>query len=480
MTIRIYNTLSGRKEPFSPLTDNHVKMYVCGPTVYDSSHIGHARSVVVFDMVARYFRDSGFEVTYVRNFTDVDDKIIQRANELGLAPETLAATYIDEFHEDMDALNVERASHEPRATEYIEQMIRFIERLIEMGLAYAVDGDVFYAVEHFKPYGKLSGRRLEDMSAGARVDVDPRKRNPSDFALWKSAKPEEPAWPSPWGPGRPGWHIECSAMSSHLLGTTFDIHGGGKDLIFPHHENEIAQSEGVSGATFARYWMHNGFVNIDHEKMSKSLGNFLLIKDVLSRHHPEAVRLFLLSNHYRSPIDYTAQNLVEAETGLDKIYATLKRLNEALQATSDEASAPTSNPIYNRFREAMDDDFNSAQGIGVLFDAVRAVNRLLDNHPAPQGAELLSEARTLKDAIERMGAVLGVPAMVPIDYFDRKQAQAIVEKAVDPEQIESLVAKRSQARKAKDWAAADRIRDELQAIGVTIEDTAQGTVWKLT
>jgi cysteinyl-tRNA synthetase len=480
MTIRIYNTLSGRKEPFTPLTDNQVKMYVCGPTVYDSSHIGHARSVVVFDMVARYFRDSGFEVTYVRNFTDVDDKIIRRANELGLAPETLAVTYIDEFHEDMDALNVERATHEPRATQYIDQMVTFIERLIEADLAYAVDGDVFYAVERFGLYGKLSGRRLENMSAGARVDVDQRKRNPFDFALWKSAKPQEPAWPSPWGPGRPGWHIECSAMSSHLLGSTFDIHGGGKDLIFPHHENEIAQSEGATGATFARYWMHNGFVNIDHEKMSKSLGNFLLIRDVLSQHHPEAVRLFLLSNHYRSPIDYTAQNLVEAETGLEKIYTTLKRLNDALKDMPDNAVATATDRIYDRFRESMDDDFNSAQGIGVLFETIRTVNRLLDEHPTALATEILSEALGLKAAIERMGAVLGVPAMDPVEYFDRKQARAMAEKAVDPDQIKTLVAQRSQARKEKDWAAADQIRDQLQALGVTIEDTPDGTVWKLT
>jgi cysteinyl-tRNA synthetase len=480
MSVRIYNTLTGRKEPFTPLIENQVKMYVCGPTVYDSSHIGHARSVVVFDMVSRYFSDRGFRVIYVRNFTDVDDKIIRRANELGIAPEQLAATYIDEFYKDMDALNVQRATHEPRATEYIDQMIGFIERLIETGLAYAVNGDVYYAVENFKPYGKLSGRRLEDMSAGARVDVDERKHNPFDFALWKSAKPQEPAWPSPWGPGRPGWHIECSAMSSHLLGTTFDIHGGGKDLIFPHHENEIAQSEGASGTTFARYWMHNGFVNIDHEKMSKSLGNFLLIKDVLDRHHPEAVRLFLLSKHYRSPIDYTAQNLVEAEAGLDKIYATLKRLNDTLAMVSDETTAPDTNPVYKRFCDAMDNDFNSAQGIGVLFDAVRAANRLLDAHDTPLTDNALQEAMAIKTDIERIGTVLGVPAINPTDYFTRKQAQAIAQQEINPDQIEALVAQRSQARKDKDWATADQIRNELQALGVAIEDTPGGTVWKIT
>ncbi|RTZ99366.1 MAG: cysteine--tRNA ligase, partial [Deltaproteobacteria bacterium] len=331
MGLRIYNTLTRQKEPFDPLTPGQVKMYVCGPTVYDLCHIGNARSVVVFDVVARYLRQRGYQVTYVRNFTDVDDKIIDRANRMKMAPDALANRYIDEFYTDMDTLNVERATLEPRATDHIDQMCRFIERLIEKNLAYEVDGDVYFAVENFRDYGKLSGRRLDDMAAGARVDVDKRKRNPFDFSLWKSAKPGEPSWESPWGRGRPGWHIECSVMSSELLGETFDIHGGGKDLIFPHHENEIAQSEGATGRTFARYWMHNGYVNINREKMSKSLGNFTFTRDLLARYHPETLRLFLLSNQYRSPIDFSDQNLAQAEIGLEKVYALLKRIDDVLR-----------------------------------------------------------------------------------------------------------------------------------------------------
>ena len=305
MAIHIYNTLSGKKERFEPLEPGKVNMYVCGPTVYDSSHIGHARSVVVFDVISRYFKSQDYDVTYVRNFTDIDDKIIDRANQLGIDSRALAKKYIHEFYKDMDALNVERASVEPKATEHIDRIKKIIGTLIQKGFGYQIDGDVFFAVDSFKTYGKLSGRNLEELEAGARVDIDKRKRNPFDFVLWKSAKPGEPSWRSPWGMGRPGWHIECSAMSSKYLGESIDIHGGGKDLIFPHHENEIAQSEAAFDKPFVKYWIHNGFVNIDQEKMSKSLGNFLMIKEVIKSYHPEAVRLFLLSNHYRSPIDFT-------------------------------------------------------------------------------------------------------------------------------------------------------------------------------
>ncbi|MEE4112403.1 MAG: cysteine--tRNA ligase, partial [Desulfobacteraceae bacterium] len=309
--MRIYNTLTKSKETFEPVVPGQVRIYVCGPTVYDSCHVGHARSVVVFDVVVRYLRSMDYQVTYIRNFTDVDDKIINRANTIGMDAVQLAEKYIREFHRDMDALNVMRADQEPRVTEHIEEIIDIIANLVEKKAAYLVDGDVFYAVETFEDYGKLSGRKLADMVAGSRVEINANKRNPFDFVLWKAAKPGEPSWPSPWGEGRPGWHIECSAMSRRFLGETFDIHGGGKDLIFPHHENEIAQSEAAHGKPFARYWMHNGFVNIDNEKMSKSLNNFLMIKDILQSYHPETVRLFLLSSHYRSPIDFSDQHLKE-------------------------------------------------------------------------------------------------------------------------------------------------------------------------
>ena len=331
MSLRVFNTLNRKKEVFKPLDPGKVRMYVCGPTVYDSCHIGHARSVVVFDVIARYLKAIGYDVLYVRNFTDVDDKIIDKANQLGIDSKAVAERFIKEFYDDMDALNVERATIEPKATDHIIQIIQFIEKLIKGGFAYRVEGDVYFSVEKFEEYGKLSGRKLDEMEAGARVDINERKNNPFDFVLWKSAKPGEPFWESPWGKGRPGWHIECSVMSSEYLGVTFDIHGGGKDLCFPHHENEIAQSESISGEPFVKYWIHNGFVNINQEKMSKSLGNFLMIKDVLKTYHPEVVRLFLLSNHYRSPIDFTEKAMDEARRGLDKMYALLLRVDKTME-----------------------------------------------------------------------------------------------------------------------------------------------------
>ncbi len=474
MAIRIYNTLSKRKEPFEPLHPGKVGMYVCGPTVYDSCHIGHARSVVVFDVIVRYFRARGFAVTYVRNFTDVDDKIIQRANQLGIKAEALAEKYIAEFYRDMDALLVERATHEPRATEHIGGIIDLTQKLIEKNSAYPVDGDVYYAVESFGDYGKLSGRNLEDMEAGARVEVDQRKKNPFDFALWKAAKPGEPSWDSPWGKGRPGWHIECSAMSSGFLGETFDIHGGGKDLIFPHHENEIAQSEAASGKPFARYWIHNGFVNINQEKMSKSLGNFLMVKDVITRFHPEAVRLFLLSNHYRSPIDFSDQALEEAVSGLDKIYALIGRIDET---TGRGIQAAGGGQSWIRFCEAMDDDFNTAKGIGILFEAVRTGNRIMDenagHHPGIQ-----SQLNAIREDILRMGPVLGIVTQDPASYFETKRRAVLETAPIDAQEIEQLVADRFAARKAKDWTAADRIRDRLTQLGIVLEDRADGTVWR--
>lgn len=478
MALRIYNTLKRKKEIFEPQSPGKVSMYVCGPTVYDSCHIGHARAVVVFDVIARYFKKSGLDVTYVRNFTDVDDKIINRANELGVDFQSVSERYIEEFYQDMDALGVARATFEPRATEHIGGIIKVIETLIEKGNAYPVEGDVYFAVASHEGYGKLSGRKLEDMEAGARVDVDDRKNNPFDFALWKAAKPGEPYWDSPWGKGRPGWHIECSAMSGELLGETFDIHGGGKDLIFPHHENEIAQSEAASGREFARYWIHNGFVNIDSEKMSKSLGNFTMIKDVIKQYNPEAIRLFLLSNHYRSPIDFTDRSMDEATAGLDRIYAVLLRVAEICGEAA--AGKTVRSPFWDQYVAAMDDDFNTAKGIGVLFEAVRGVNRLLDESKEKPTEETAAQLlRTAKDIVE-MGGILGFLNVSPESYFETRKAATLTENAIDAAAIEGLIQERADARKAKDFKRADEVRDELAAMNILIEDRPDGkTIWKV-
>ncbi len=477
MAMRVYNSLGKKKELFEPLVPGKVRMYVCGPTVYDSSHIGHARSVVVFDVIVRYLKAKGFDVTYVRNFTDVDDKIIDKANQLGIDSQEVAERFIKEFHEDMDALNVERATIEPKATEHISQIIQFIEKLIKKGFAYQINGDVYYSVENFKEYGKLSGRKLEDMEAGARVEIDERKHNPFDFVLWKSSKPGEPAWESPWGKGRPGWHIECSAMSNEYLGETFDIHGGGKDLNFPHHENEIAQSEAIFGKPFVKYWIHNGFVNIDQEKMSKSLGNFLMIKDVIETYHPEVVRLFLLSNHYRSPIDFTDKAMDEARSGLDKIYAFLERAEEKIGLISDQDVE--TGDCWQRFSEAMDDDFNSARGIGILFDIVRSTNRLLDQHQDNLSQKIKKTIQSNRSDILKIGNVLGILMEPPKVYFDKKRFQGLEQKSIDPDVIDKMVKEREEARKTKDWEKADQIRKQLDDMNIIIEDRPDGTIWKI-
>jgi cysteinyl-tRNA synthetase len=389
----------------------------------------------------------------------------------------VAERFIEEFYQDMDALNVQRATIEPKATDHIAQIVEFIEKLISKGFAYQIDGDVYYSVEKFEKYGKLSGRKLEDMEAGARIEIDERKRNPFDFALWKSAKPGEPAWDSPWGQGRPGWHIECSAMSSEYLGETFDIHGGGKDLCFPHHENEIAQSESLYGKPFVRYWVHNGFVNINQEKMSKSLGNFLMIKDVLKSYHPEAVRLFLLSNHYRSPIDFTDKAMDESSKGLDKIYALLERIEKKVGPILIGDVEPGA--CWEDFCEAMDDDFNSARGIGIIFDAVRSLNRVLDQHENNLSTEATQTLQSGLADIRRSGNVLGMFLENPIRYFDNKQTRVLEQKSIDPEVVAEMVEKREVARKAKNWEMADQIRKELLDMGITLEDRAEGPVWKI-
>ncbi len=389
MPLRIYNSQTKQKESFIPLNPPQVGIYVCGVTVYDSCHIGHARSMIVFDVIVRYLRSKGFQVTYVRNFTDIDDKIIVRAQKDGVDPKMLAEKYIEEFAADMKTLGVSAPDYEPRATLHIPEIISLVQKLIDLKVAYVVEGDVFFAVEKFSAYGSLSNRSLEEMQAGARIEVDPRKHHPMDFALWKSGKPGEPVWESPWGPGRPGWHIECSAMSSRYLGQTFDIHGGGKDLIFPHHENELAQSMAVSHKPLARYWVHNGFVTIQGEKMSKSLGNFLTIQEMTRRFHPEAIRLLLLSRHYRSPLDYSDQAMQEAQMGLRRLYTLLRDLehpeariqNKGKESLTREGIKEIEEAIRGfeeKFQQAMDDDFNTAQAIGHLYELARQLNRTMD------------------------------------------------------------------------------------------------------
>jgi cysteinyl-tRNA synthetase len=474
--MRIYNTLTNAKERFEPQVPGEVGIYVCGPTVYDSCHVGHARSVVVFDVVVRYLRAMGYRVTYVRNFTDVDDKIINRANTVGMDSLELADNYIREFHRDMDALNVMRADREPRVTEHIDDIIGIVKLLVDKKAAYLADGDVFFAVETFKEYGKLSGRKLADMVAGSRIEINVNKRNPFDFVLWKSAKPGEPSWPSPWGDGRPGWHIECSAMSNRFLGETFDIHGGGKDLIFPHHENEIAQSEAAHGKPFARYWMHNGFVNIDNQKMSKSLNNFLMIKDMLKSCHPETIRLFLLSSHYRSPIDFSDQNLKEAEKALEKIYGVLKRLEEEAGVSPSDPVSPAGD-YWQAFCEAMDDDFNTAKGIGVLFGMVKEANRIVDETGRSSRAD--GGVMTLTADLMRIGGILGILQQPWRTFFEERSISRFRNLAIDNQTINALVAERTAARKNKDWQRADEIRGQLEQAGIILEDKADGTHWKV-
>ena len=476
MTIRIYNTLTKSKEDFVPVTPGQVNIYVCGPTVYDDCHVGHARSVVVFDVVVRYLRIKNYRVNYIRNFTDVDDKIINRANEIGVDAGQLAETFIEAFYRDMDALNVLRADREPRVTEHIEDIIAIVQTLLDKGCAYVVDGDVYYAVDTFPEYGKLSGRKLDEMVAGSRVEVNTNKRNPFDFVLWKAAKPGEPCWQSPWGQGRPGWHIECSAMSGHFLGTRLDIHGGGKDLIFPHHENEIAQSEAAHDRPFARYWMHNGFVNIDNQKMSKSLNNFLMIKDILRSYHPESVRLFLLSSHYRSPIDFSDQNLIESEKALDKIYGLRKRLDQEAGIGAAARTTPAGKH-WSDFCEAMDDDFNTARGVGLLFNLIKDANRIIDQ--ADRSTQTVDTLTTLASDLMRMGDLLGILQSPWQTFFESRTTSRLQQLSLPPEQIEALIAERTAARRQKDWQRADEIRDQLAEHGVVLEDKADGTQWKI-
>ncbi len=485
MSLRLYNTLSGEKEAFVPRIPGKVGMYVCGVTVYDYCHIGHARAGIVFDMIYRYLRFAGYEVTYVRNYTDIDDKIINRANQEGTDYRTIADRYIATFDEDMDRLGMLRPSIEPKATDHIDDFIAIIQSLISNGHAYETGGDVYFAVQTFPTYLKLSGRNLEDMLAGARVDVDERKRNPMDVALWKTAKPGEPFWQSPWGTGRPGWHIECSAMSMRFLGPSFDIHGGGKDLVFPHHENEIAQSEGANGCQFVKYWLHNGFVNINSEKMSKSLGNFFTIREVLELFDPETLRFFILQAHYRSPLDYSDQNLREAQAGLARIYEALAALDLALDSMTTELAPVVSASelaekvasLMPRFKEAMDDDFNTAQSLGVLFDTVRTLNRFLAEGGGQSTLDRVT-LQSLRTAVIEIGSVLGLFQIIPADWLKAREAAKVQNLKISPDEIETLLAERAEVRKNKDFKRSDEIRDYLLAREIQLIDTPQGTTWK--
>ena len=444
-------------------------MYVCGVTVYDSCHVGHARSLLTFDVIYRYLCFLGYQVAFVRNFTDLDDKIIQRAKEQGTTSEAIATRYIREFSQDSAALGLLPPTHEPKATEHIPEIISLIRRLEEKGMAYRIDGDVFFPVERFPGYGKLSRRKIEELEAGARVEVDERKRSPMDFALWKASKEGEPFWESPWGEGRPGWHVECSAMSTKYLGQPFDIHGGGRDLVFPHHENEIAQSEGAFDCPFARYWIHNGFLNINQEKMSKSLGNVYTIREILERYEAATLRYYFLGSHYRSPIDFFDQGLEDAEKSMERIYETMDRLDRLVPANGgtipDEA-------VLDEFRREMDEDFNTPRALAFIFDEIHALNRRLD-----EGKTAGLSARVL--AMKSAGEVLGLFQEKAKLFLSRKRERWMRNHGLSAQAIEELIQRRDRARSAKQWQEADRIRAELQERGITLEDTPGGTIWKV-
>ena len=458
--IQLYSTLTQKKEPFRPIEEGKVRMYVCGMTVYDYCHLGHARVLVAFDVITRYLRHRGYDVTYVRNITDVDDKILNRARENGEDFRALTERMIDAMHEDEAALGVLRPTEEPRATEYIGQMVDMIQVLMDKGHAYqGSNGDVYFAVSTFDGYGKLSGKKLEDLVAGARVEVVEAKASPADFVLWKAAKEGEESWPSPWGNGRPGWHIECSAMSRSRLGRTFDIHGGGPDLMFPHHENEIAQSECAHEQPFVNYWLHAGAVRVNQEKMSKSLGNFFTIRDILAEHSPEVVRYLLVASHYRSQIDYSDDSLADARAGLDRFYAALRGLTITDEVPDEQWQA--------RFHQAMDDDLNTPGALAVLFDLVREINRA--RKEGDQAA-----ASRLGGTLIALGEVLGLLQQNPEVYFQGQASSGGPDEAWIEQQIEL----RTQAKRDRDFAQADRIRDELQQQGIVLEDSREGTTWR--
>lgn len=465
MAVKIYNTMSRRKEEFVPVTPGEVKMYVCGPTVYNFFHIGNARTFIVFDTVRKYFEFRGYKVRFIQNFTDIDDKLIKKANEEETTVHDVAERYIDEYYKDADALHLKRATVNPRATQFIQEIIDFIKDLEEKGYAYEAGGDVFFNTRSFSSYGKLSHQNIEELESGSRIDVDNRKKDPLDFVLWKAKKPGEPGWESPWGEGRPGWHIECSVMASSLLGETIDIHGGGADLAFPHHENEIAQSESRNGKSFANYWMHAAFLNVNNHKMSKSMNNFFTAREILEKYDPEVIRLFMISGHYRNPINFSLDLLDQAKAGLERLYNSVNHLEHVLEAAEERELSGEETEVSRRlddlrarYIEVMDDDFNTADGVSVLFDIVREANTNIND------ASSKSLALKALELLRELGQPLGIL---------QKSTKGSLE-----DEVQGLIEQRQNARKNRDFALADKIRDDLKARGIILEDTPQGVRWK--
>ncbi|WP_316898859.1 cysteine--tRNA ligase [Pseudodesulfovibrio indicus] len=482
--MRIYNTLKRQKEEFVPANNNDVNMYVCGITAYDLCHIGHARSSVVFDVLYRYLKSVGYNVNFIRNFTDIDDKIIKRANEVGKEAGEIAEKFIGEFYVDMDKLNIQRPTVEPKCTEHIPEMISLTQRLIDKGHAYPTpDGDVYFKVRSFEGYGKLSGRNIDELESGARIAPGEQKQDPLDFALWKGAKPGEPFWESPWGKGRPGWHLECSAMSEKYSPLPLDIHGGGQDLSFPHHENEVAQSEAATGKPFANYWVHNGFVQINSEKMSKSLGNFFTIRDILDKFLAETLRYFLLTMHYRSPLDFSFDALEEAEKGVKRIYSALNQVNVELAKTSwkkspfpEELTAELE-AIEKHFDEAMADDLNTAGALGHVFSAVRLAGRVCEDKNLRKSEGGRDFFERIKGDVAKWAGVLGIFERDPAEFLTELRDNRAARAGIDPAKVQELLDARKQARADKDFAKSDAIRDELAAMHVEVKDTPQGATW---
>jgi cysteinyl-tRNA synthetase len=487
MVIEVFNTFTNKKEPLNTITPGTVKMYVCGITAYDLSHIGHARSQIVFDVIHRFLKyRAGYNVIYVRNYTDIDDKIINKARNEGVTFKEISEKYIAEFDKDMEILGIEKPTYTPRATEFIPDMIEMVKTLINKGYAYEVEGDVYFSVEKFKDYGKLSKKPIEELLAGARVEVDERKKNPLDFALWKKQRYEyEPYWESPWGKGRPGWHLECSVMSSKLLGPSFDIHGGGLDLIFPHHENEIAQSEAYSGQPFVRYWIHNGFVNINKEKMSKSLGNILTIREICQKYHPEALKLFILSHHYRRPMDFDYEKITEAETALKRLYLSVKNWNDKLNQYGksskeiDEKFKTQLDMIEKSFDAAMADDFNTALALASLYEYTRLTNKFFQEKQKTFNSIAAATINYAKERLLGMAKVFGVLQEEPTFFFEKALERLLSSKNISKEDIETLIRERTLARQNKNYTKADEIRKKLSDLGIELEDKPSGTNYRI-
>jgi cysteinyl-tRNA synthetase len=480
-SIRLFNTMTMQKEPLEPAVPGKLGVYVCGPTVYSYVHIGNARTFTSFDAVVRYLRYRGFQVTYVRNYTDVDDKIIKAAHETGEEPVALAARFVDIFREDARALHLLEPDVSPKVSDHIPEILHIIQKLVERGVAYESQGDVYFSVKQYPGYAKLSKRNVDDLVAGERVQPGDQKREPLDFALWKAAKPGEPAWDSPWGRGRPGWHIECSAMSAKYLGESFDLHGGGLDLIFPHHENEIAQSEAASGKLFARYWLHCGFLDLEGAKMSKSLGNVVRLRDALQKVDAEALRFFFLSTHYRHPLNFSDKGLADAEQRMEYFYETLRKVDERVSGKDFGKGALYGEPgrFLTEFESAMDDDFNTAGALGALSGLFAQLNELTDKPPVKDKAQVGRTLQALREDVRKVSGVLGLFEDDPARWLLRRRERAVAERGIDVAKVEQLIQARTDARKAKNFAEADRVRDELKGLGVEIMDTPAGTVWKV-